>query len=71
MSEEKVTKAIENADSSVSIESVNNDSMALKLIKQALENSKNNGSFFNELIRLAREKTEEVQEEEQNTHGSK
>ena len=66
MSEEKVTKAIENADSSVSIESVNNDSVALKLIKQALENSKNNGSFFNELVRLAKEK-----KEEQNTHGQR
>ena len=58
MAEEKITKAIEYADSSVSIETTKNDSTGLKMIKQALINSQNNGSFFNELIKLANERSE-------------
>ena len=68
MADEKITKAIENADSSVSIETTKNDSVALRIIKQALINSKNNGSFFNELVKLAKDKDAEGK---QIGHGTK
>lgn len=59
MADEKIEKAIESANSSVSIETKQNDSASLKLIKQALQKAQNNGSFFNELIKLVKEKETE------------
>lgn len=69
MAEEKITKAIESADSSVSIETEPNDSKALKLIRQALINSKKNSSFFYELVRAV--KAKDKINEEQVKHGRK
>jgi len=69
MADEKITKAIESADSSVSIETKQNDSEGLKLIKQALIQAQNNGSFFNELLKLVNEK--ENAEKEITIHGKK
>ena len=68
MSDEKITKAIENADSSVSMEAGQNNSASLRLIRQALKNSQRNGSFFNELIKLVKEKDEE---DKRVSHGRK
>jgi len=69
MAEDKITKAIESANSSVSIETKENDSNGLKMIRKALQNAQNDGSFFYELVKLANE--ESKKEEEKTKHGSK
>lgn len=51
MAEEKINKALENANSSVSIEDMKNESSDLKIIKQALEQSKSNESFLFSLVK--------------------
>jgi len=67
MADEKITKAIESADSSVSIETKQNDSESLRLIKEALIKAQNNSSFFYELVQTVKEKAKG----EQIKHGRK
>lgn len=52
MSEEKIKKAIDSADSNVSIEQMKNSKDDLKLVKEALELSRNNESFLYSLVKL-------------------
>lgn len=66
MSEEQITKAIENADSNVSIEEMENESKDLQLIHKALEESRNNRSFLFELLKLIEREKDETKE-----HGKK
>lgn len=66
MSEEQIAKAIENADSNVSIEEMENESKDLRLIHKALEESRNNRSFLFELLKLIEREKEEAKE-----HGKK
>ena len=69
MADEKITKAIKNADSSVSIETKQNDSESLRLIKDALIKAQNNSSFFYELVQAVKEKGKI--DGERMKHGSK
>lgn len=59
MSEEKIKKAIGNANSNVSIEKMENSKKDLELVREALESSRNNESFLYSLVKLV-EKEEET-----------
>jgi len=58
----KIEKAVKSANASVGLESKNNDNLALQMIYEALSRAKNNGSFFEELVKLEKEKTAELKE---------
>lgn len=47
----KINKVLENANSSVLIEDMKNESEDLKIIKKALEQSKSNESFLFSLVK--------------------
>lgn len=64
MENEKIEKAIQNADSNVSIENMTNERRDLELVSEALRNSKTNGSFLSEVVRLVNEESEKDKEKE-------
>ena len=66
-----VEKAVKSADASVGLESQNNDNIGLKIIYEALSRAKNNGSFFEELVKLEKEKMAEMKEKEEMSHGQR
>lgn len=66
-----VEKAVKRADASVSIESQNNNSIGLELIYEALNRAKNNGSFFEELVKLEKEKKSELEQKEEMSYGKR
>lgn len=59
MSEEKIKKAIGNANSNVSIEKMKNSKQDLELVRKALESSKNNESFLYSLVKLVEKEEKE------------
>lgn len=67
----KVEKAVKSANASVALESENNDNIGLKIIYEALARAKNNGSFFEELVKLEKEKMTELREKEEIGYGKR
>lgn len=55
----KIERAVKSANASVGLESQKDDNVALQIIYEALARAKNNGSFFEELVKLEKEKLEE------------
>jgi len=66
-----VEKAVKSADASVGLESRKNDNIGLKMIYEALSRAKNNGSFFEELVKLEKEKMSETKEKEEMSYGQR
>ena len=61
MTDERTTRSVKDVDSNILIKTKQNDSEGLKLIREALISSKNSGSFFNDVVRLVKEKTKGIQ----------
>lgn len=66
-----VTKAVKSADASVGLESSINNSIGLKMIYEALSRAQNNGSFFEELVKLEKEKMQEQRKVEGTRYGQR
>ena len=66
-----VERAVKSAEASVSIESQTNNNIGLDMIYEALRRAQNNGSFFEELIKLEKEKKAELNQKEAMKYGKR
>ena len=57
-----VKKAVKSAEASVGLEAGTDNSIGLQIIYEALSRAENNGSFFEELVKLEKEKMLERKE---------
>lgn len=66
-----VEKAVKSAEASVGLESDNNDNIGLQMIYEALSRAQNNGSFFEELVKIEKEKILEEKEKGGSRYGQR
>lgn len=66
-----VEKAVKSAEASVGLESNTKNSIGLEMIYEALRRAQNNGSFFEELVKIEKEKILEEKEKGGSRHGQR